>query len=592
MHSETHRARVFFLSVLLALLGLMLFARPAHSAWSADPVQVHATTALCPLVAACDDAHFGAILTWQENTGSGGVLKAQHLLANGDVDPAWGAGVDVCTALATRAALGALSDGTGGAYVWWMEDATLFLTRVSPTGAIADGWPARGSELGTMVGNRQRPGVAGDGSGGIYLAWLNDALGPPTAPTVYAVHLGPENTGKGGWPGEGRVLGSNSHAFEMANAAAIASAPDGGLWLAFATTTRAGGVYGSGDVRIVRLTSAGDPAVGWDAHGVSLAPFRGDLLTNSPAWGPEPGMSPVAVADDGGSGAFVVSAEIEEDADGVSPSAYTLRRVGSDGSTAAGWAAGGIVVGSGTYSPYQDPGAGSSLRAMADGHGGVFAGTPGFYTEGLSVLAFGRWSGTGTALPGGLTSDQFGIEYASRGDGGMYIASFYPTGPTSYFSPNAYISAAQSAPGGGFFEYHDTPVLQWYGDVTLAATGDGGAVFAWSQVNQRFGIFAVRLGPAGQVTGVPPTVIQGPPSMRLRFVPGIGVRALIASVPSGREELALHDVGGRLVARTTIEQAAGGDWVFPGTERLPSGLYFARAVSGGMVLKGRVAVIR
>jgi hypothetical protein len=228
---------------------------------------------------------------------------------------------------------------------------------------------------------------------------------------------------------------------------------------------------------------------------------------------------------------------------------------------------------------------------MADGLGGVFAGVPGFYTENGAVLTFTRWSGAGSALPGGIDADQLGLEFASRGDGGMYAASFSPIGPTSYFSPNAFVRAAQSDPGAGFFEYHDTPAVQWYGDIALAATGDGGAIFGWSQVTERFGIFAIRLGPAGQVTAVPPTPIHGPPSMRLRFVPGVGVRALIASVPSGREELALHDVTGRFVARTTIEQASGGDWVFPGTEGLPNGVYFARAVNGGVVLRARVAVI-
>jgi hypothetical protein len=581
---------MLFLAVLLALLALVLLARPVHSAWSADPVQVHATTALCPLVAASDDAHFGAIFTWQENTAGGGVLKAQHLLANGDVDPAWGAGVDVCTADVARTALGSMSDGVGGAYVWWMENAALFLTRVDATGAIAAGWPARGRNLGTMARNRQRPSVAGDGSGGIYVAWVNYTLSPPALPAVRAVHLGPANSGKGGWPTAGRTLGTTFEAVEMANAAAIAAASDGGSWLAFATTTFADTVYLPGDVRIVRLTSAGLPAAGWDGHGVSLMPFRGDLLIYSSAWGPEPGMSLAAVANDGGGGAFVVSADMEEDAGGVSTSAPHLLHVASDGSPATGWAPGGISLGASGYAPDQDPGAGASLRALADGLGGVFAGTPGFYSEGTSVLTFGRWSGAGTALPGGIGADQLGLEYASRGDGGMYVASFYPTGPTSIWSPKAFVRAAQSDPGEGFFEYHDTPVVQWFGDVALAATGDGGAVFGWSQVIERFGIFAVRLGPAGQVTAVPPAPIHGPPSMRLRFVPGIGVRALIASVPAGREELSLHDVSGRAVARTTIEQASGGDWVFPGTEGLPSGVYFARAVSRGVVLQARVAV--
>jgi hypothetical protein len=339
-------------------------------------------------------------------------------------------------------------------------------------------------------------------------------------------------------------------------------------------------VYAPGDVRIVRLTSAGVPAPGWDAHGVSLMPFRGDLLTYSSAWGPEPGMSLVAVAQDGGSGAFVLGSDVAEDAGGLSVLAPHLLHVAGDGSPAAGWTPGDIAFGGGAQAPYQDPGSDASLRAMADGHGGVFTALPDFYSEGVSVLSFERWSGAGAALPGGLDADQLGIEYANRGDGGMYIASFSPIGPTSYWSPNAFVRAAQSDPGQGFFEYHSNPAVQWYGDIALTATGDGGAIFGWSQVNERFGIFAVRLGPAGQVTGVPPAAMHGPPSMHLRFVPGVGVRALIASAPSGREELSLHDVTGRRVAGTTIELASGGDWVFPGTGKLPSGVYFARGERG------------
>jgi hypothetical protein len=235
----------------------------------------------------------------------------------------------------------------------------------------------------------------------------------------------------------------------------------------------------------------------------------------------------------------------------------------------------------------------ASARAFADGRGGVFAGAPWFGTEGLSAMSFGHWSSAGASQPGGLTADLSGLEYANRGDGGMYVASFYPSGPTSSWSPNAYVQVAQSAPGTGYFEYHDTPVVQWFGDVGLTGTGDGGAIFVWSQVNTRFGVYALRLGPGGVVTGVPPThVPSGPPSLRLRFVPGVGVRAMLSSVPAGREVLSLHDAAGRRVANVTIESASGGDWLFPGTGLLPSGLYFARAMSGGLRLGARVAVIR
>jgi len=41
-------------------------------------------------------AAHGAIVVWQENTSGGNVLRAQHLLATGDVDPAWPVPATVC----------------------------------------------------------------------------------------------------------------------------------------------------------------------------------------------------------------------------------------------------------------------------------------------------------------------------------------------------------------------------------------------------------------------------------------------------------------------------------------------------------------
>ena len=195
-------------------------------------------------------------------------------------------------------------------------------------------------------------------------------------------------------------------------------------------------------------------------------------------------------------------------------------------------------------------------------------------------------------LPGGIGADQSGLEYAPRGDGGMYIAAFKPSGAAGPYEADAYILVAQSGGGASFFESKTSYSAIRYGDVGLASTGDGGAIFAWSQLIDRQGVFALRLNPAGVVTGVPPTAINGPPTLRMRFVPGIGVRALISSVPAGREELSLHDVTGRVVARTSIADAVGGDWVFPGTERLANGIYFARGVSGGVKLHARVTVVR
>ena len=277
----------------------------------------------------------------------------------------------------------------------------------------------------------------------------------------------------------------------------------------------------------------------------------------------------------------------------VSP-AYAVHRIGGDGLRPAGWPVQGLSFAPPWgFSNTVDAGEFASLRALPDGRGGAFLGVPGFGSEATSLMQFVRFAADGGTLPGGVSLDTRGIEAASRGDGGMFAASYFPSGPTNIYTPNAYVSVQQTVPGSGYYEYSAQPVATRYGDIGLTATDDGGAIFVWSQYIDRQGVFAVRLGPAGVVTGVtPPTAPVGPPSLKLRFVPGVGVRALVASVPSAREELWLHDSSGRLVASARIESASGGDWVFPGTERLRSGMYFARAVSAGVVLNARIAVIR
>jgi len=78
-------------SMLLAAFVLALtFPCAALANWSSEPVTVTPTTASIPLVEACTDGAYGSFVVWQEETAPGvGVLRAQHLLATGDLDPAW-----------------------------------------------------------------------------------------------------------------------------------------------------------------------------------------------------------------------------------------------------------------------------------------------------------------------------------------------------------------------------------------------------------------------------------------------------------------------------------------------------------------------
>ena len=98
------------------------------------------------------------------------------------------------------------------------------------------------------------------------------------------------------------------------------------------------------------------------------------------------------------------------------------------------------------------PTAEATVRALGDERGGVFTGLPLYPSEFSSTVDFTRRSAAGDVLPGGVDVGQQGIEFAPRGDGGMFVASFKPSGATGPCEADAYISVSQSDPGAGFHE--------------------------------------------------------------------------------------------------------------------------------------------
>jgi hypothetical protein len=188
-----------------------------------------------------------------------------------------------------------------------------------------------------------------------------------------------------------------------------------------------------------------------------------------------------------------------------------------------------------------------------------------------------------------------GREFVAKGDGGAFLAGFSPHGPSGPFQPPAYLRLDQSRAWPGWTvwsESHDQPVLSWYGDIALAPSGDGGAVFVWSQARDRFGLFARRFSATGQVTAVPsaPIPIE---LARVRFVAGQGVRVMVSLPADVPGRLELFDLGGR---RKATQVLAGGtarkELMIPGTGRLSSGLYFVRLAARDGFQVARVVVAR
>ncbi len=578
----------------LLLASAFLFALPAHAGWSASPVEVYSTSHECPQVAAASDAAHGAVVVWQETTtGALGVLRAQHLLAGGDVDPAWGGPVWVSDTALVRSVLVALTDGTGGAYVSWLEGLDVYLTHIDANGARSAGWPARGRRLGSQYDAAQRPSVLVDGAGGIYVAWHQASDPWPTYVYLMLAHLGASNGAADGFPVSGiRAIGTTSDEQEWVCTSAIDLAPDHGLWVAWGTSVRTEADPLPGDFRLLRLTPAGLPLPGWDAHGVSIGTFNSDRLEFSDAgWTLFPAMSLVGVASDGAGGAFVDRGDVQGYDPVVTP---RLMHYDANGALAGGWPAGGVLI----CRPFGVPGSisrdmgyGASLRALPDGVGGVYASYAGlFATDSPPAVRFDHYGAAATRLAGGAGADLPDFEDVTQsGDGGLLTASCRAWGPYSAWEAPAYISCGLSN-AGSYYAWHPEAVQHWYGDVGAAATGDGGAIFCWSQLLESQGIFAVRLEASG-LAGVPRTHAVVAPGLALRFAPGVGVHVDAGFAAAGAVRLTLTDVAGRAVARERFTAGTGErEWTLAGTASLPAGLYFARIEHASGALTGRVIV--
>jgi hypothetical protein len=564
-----------------AVIALACCAPSAHAAWSTEPVTVTPTTAPIPLVEGCADGAYGTFAAWQEGSPSG-ILRVQHLLATGDLDPAWPAGAVACGVSAARSELVALPDRLGGVYLSWKEGSGLYVTRLDPGAAVAAGWPARGRFLGGVFADSPRPSTIEDGEHGIYLAW-----GVATS-TAVAIHLGPANTGAGGWPNSARSVSVGDLSNNTIYWPQIALAPDGGIFAAWAMSSTDEGAAPSA-WRLRRLTSAGLNAAGWPAEGVSFGSFQRELL-GSPVK-----ASLLALSPDGRGGVFLTIGNPIGTEPGWGAILETrLYRLQGSGESASDWPAEGKVA---TPAPpyYTEFGATPdySYGIFDDTRDGALAGFPQFGIHNGSNVSFVRCDETGQFDSGvAASASPVGHEVAGSGSGGYFVASFYPTGPLGPYQPYAFLAVRNTNPGwNGWTEYHWECCATYYGDIGLAATQDGGAVFFWSQVLERIGLFARRFNPAGEVTAVEPGSSPTVVLSRLRFVPGVGVRATVELPGADGARLELFDLAGRRIASQAIEAGAE-ELTVEGTSALPSGLYIGRLVAGTQAIAGKLIIAR
>jgi predicted lipoprotein with Yx(FWY)xxD motif len=116
------------------------------------------------------------IIAWVDfrNEDSGDIY-AQKLNADGEIQ--WAeAGVPLCLAEGIQISLNIVNDGTGGAYVIWLDNrgtggSDIYGTRILGNGDLAEGWVPDGNSIVTAAGSQNQHTFWEDGTGGAIVVW-------------------------------------------------------------------------------------------------------------------------------------------------------------------------------------------------------------------------------------------------------------------------------------------------------------------------------------------------------------------------------------------------------------------------------------
>lgn len=158
------------------------------------------------------DGHGGAIVAWQDFRSQATFdVYAQHVRANGSLDPAWPVdGRALCTAANDQRNPDMVADRAGGAIVCWRDSrggttSDIYAQHVRADGVVDPGWPVDGQVVCSAVGDQQLPRIAADGAGGALIVWV-DSRSVSSGQDLYAQHLLASGMVDPGWPGDGRAV--------------------------------------------------------------------------------------------------------------------------------------------------------------------------------------------------------------------------------------------------------------------------------------------------------------------------------------------------------------------------------------------------
>ena len=196
-----------------AVLAVGLLSVPAALAWWREPIALCTLCQSEDGIAMVSDGHGGAIVAWSDlRNGTDFNIYAQHVLASGLVDPAWPAdGRALCMAQGHQRLCEIVSDGDRGAIVVW-DDARVeegpfepshrsYAQHVLASGEVDPAWPADGREVLPKANDHIAPWIVSDGSAGVIVVG-----GYPNTDQLRVQHVLASGELDSLWPADGLLV--------------------------------------------------------------------------------------------------------------------------------------------------------------------------------------------------------------------------------------------------------------------------------------------------------------------------------------------------------------------------------------------------
>lgn len=353
------------------------------------------------------DGAGGAIVVWEDSTGTGGGgiygqndIYAQRISSTGA--QMWNPlGVSICSAIEVQSYVNLVSDGSGGAIITWHDyrnngylGSDIYAQRINGLGAIQ--WTAEGKLVCSATNPQVRPRICSDNLGGAFIVW-EDYRGF-TQSEIYMQHLNAAGTVLNAANGVIMCTAVNDQLFPE-----VIADGNGGAFLTW-YDKRTLGNSGVGDIYGQRINASG--AIQWGAAGLSMCNATGDQFTSF--------ANLTSMLLDGQGGFYMAWNDLRNGNHDI----YIQR---FNGNGAGQWTANGVMVNNNTFNELYP-------SLALDGNNGVFVtwdrynlAAVDIYGQRYTSAGVAQWATNGIPLANASNS-QFNNQLVTTSEGNAILA--------------------------------------------------------------------------------------------------------------------------------------------------------------------------